>query len=183
MTDKQRFSLEQAHLIANKLAKDFEPHCERVEIAGSIRRGKAEVGDIEILYIPKLINAPPDLFGAPTMDPEDALDTYLRHLIETGVLAIRGGYGPKNKLLIHMSSGIPLDVFRTDAENWGMSLVVRTGPKDFNVRLMSRFQELGIAGHAYAGVTDRDGQPLDCPTEHDVFRHAQWDYVEPEDRR
>lgn len=183
MTDKQRFPLRQARIIANRLARDFEPHCERVAVAGSIRRGKDEVGDIEILYIPKFGEAPTDLFGDMVGRPEDMLDTYLQRMIEQGVFAKRGGFGRLNKLLVHVPSGIPLDVFATTADNWGMSLVIRTGPKEFNVRLMQRFRELGMSGHAYAGVTDRDGQPLDCPTEQDVFRHAQWDYVEPEDRR
>ena len=183
MTDKKRFPLVRARAIAQPLCEIWAPYVEQIEIAGSIRRGKAEVGDIEILYIPKLGEAPTDLFGNAVAEPEDMLDTYLQRLIEQGVYAKRGGYGPLNKLLIHVPSGIPLDVFATTADNWGMSLVIRTGPKEFNVRLMQRFRELGMSGHAYAGVTDRDGQPLDCPTEHDVFRHAQWDYVEPEDRR
>ncbi len=183
MTDKQRFPIGKARSVATALAASFEPYTERVHIAGSIRRGKQEVGDIEILYIPKLVEAPTDLFGAPTGQPEDMLETHLLRMMEMGVLAKRGGFGPKNKLLVHVPSGIPLDVFRTDAANWGMALVVRTGPKDFNVRLMSRFQELGIAGHAYAGVTYRGGKRFDCPTEEDVFKHAQWDYVEPKERR
>lgn len=44
---------EDAILIAERVKAELEPHCERIEIAGSIRRKKPEVKDIEIVAIPK----------------------------------------------------------------------------------------------------------------------------------
>ena len=74
--------------------------------------------------------------------------------------------------MVHVPSGIPIDVFSTSAQNWGMSAVVRTGPKEFNIRLMQRFRQLGMTGHAYGGVTGRDGI-IECPDEETVFRIAE----------
>ena len=45
--------LQKAKAIAEELKALLEPVCQRVEIAGSIRRQKPEVGDIELLVIPK----------------------------------------------------------------------------------------------------------------------------------
>jgi DNA polymerase/3'-5' exonuclease PolX len=45
--------LEQALEIAEKVKALLAPHCERIEIAGSIRRKKPDVKDIEIVAIPK----------------------------------------------------------------------------------------------------------------------------------
>mgnify|MGYP001591582574 CR=1 FL=1 len=59
---------------------------------------------------------------------------------------------------------------------------MRTGPKELNIRAMSRFRSLGLQGHAYGGVTGRDGEALPCPTEKVVFRLLQWPYVAPEKR-
>ena len=42
-----------AILIAEKVKAELAPHCERIEIAGSLRRKKEFVGDIEIVAIPK----------------------------------------------------------------------------------------------------------------------------------
>ncbi len=42
--------------IAEKVKAQLAPHCERIEIAGSIRRKKPDVGDIEIVAIPKPYN-------------------------------------------------------------------------------------------------------------------------------
>jgi DNA polymerase/3'-5' exonuclease PolX len=45
--------LSRAREIAKRVLVLLRPFCERAEIAGSIRRGKPEVGDIEIVVIPK----------------------------------------------------------------------------------------------------------------------------------
>ncbi len=138
-----------------------------------------EVGDIELLCIPR---ATDNLFYA------DALDLSLKAMLAEGTLAQRPNtkgavtYGPKNKLLVHVPSGIPVDVFSTDARNWGMSLVVRTGPAEFNVRMMARFKSIGFAGHAYGGVTSRNGEELDCPDEETVFRLLGWPFDSPNRR-
>ena len=63
-----------------------------------------------------------------------------------------------------------------------MAMVVRTGPADFCRVMMSRFIDLGMAGHAYGGVTGRDGQTLGCPTEERVFELLGWEWQEPQVR-
>jgi len=45
--------LEKAKAIAEQIRVLLRPACNRIEIAGSIRRRKPEVGDIELLCIPK----------------------------------------------------------------------------------------------------------------------------------
>ena len=86
--------------------------------------------------------------------------------------------GPLNKLLVHPATAIGVDIFATSARNRDMAMVVRTGPVGFNVRMMSRFRDLGVAGHAYGGVT-RGTEELQCPTEESVFELLEWGYLEP----
>ena len=170
MTTKQRFPLEVALPIAQGLAALLSPHCERIEIAGSIRRQRSDVGDMELLLIP-------------TVTFDDALEA----LIWKGVLAKRpnakGAYtfGRLNKLMVDVASGIPLDIFSTDARNWGMSLFVRTGPAEWNIKAMTQFRRLGLIGHAYGGIS-RGEEEIECPEEADVFKWLQWSYVEPKER-
>ena len=45
--------LQQAQALAEELASGLEPGCTRIEIAGSVRRGKPEPHDLEIVAIPK----------------------------------------------------------------------------------------------------------------------------------
>jgi len=90
-------------------------------------------------------------------------------------------YGPKNKLMVHLPSGMAVDIFSSTEENWGMALFVRTGPKEWNIRAMSRLRELGMQGHAYGGISRSDSE-LNCPDEETVFRYLGWSYVPPEER-
>ena len=184
-TEKQRFSLNDARQVADLWLNALSVFTERMVIAGSVRRERPDVGDIELLYIPMPTTT--NLFGEPE---GDALSDFLVGLIEAGVLEKRvsalgnTAYGPKNKMLRDAASGIPMDIFATTPENWGMSLVIRTGPADFNIRLMSRFKELGLEGHAYGGITQRDDgsgitHGFDCPDEETVFRLAQLEYLPP----
>lgn len=53
----------------------IEPGCERLEVAGSLRRQKAQVGDIEIVAVPVMQR---DLFGEVT--EQSAIDTLLSTL-------------------------------------------------------------------------------------------------------
>lgn len=46
-------NLDYAKQIAEALIEELRPYCERISIAGSIRRGKQEVKDIEIVAVPK----------------------------------------------------------------------------------------------------------------------------------
>lgn len=184
IAQKQRFPYAQALAVAEELRTYLRPACERIEIAGSLRRRMAYVGDVELLCIPKPWHA------VSALDPPwaDALVERVQGALASGRLAyrlnVKGSrvYGPRNKLLLDVASGIGVDIFSTTAENWGMALLVRTGPKEFNIRAMSRFRQLDMRGHAYGGVTDAEGLELVCPTEEEVFRLLGWGYVPPEGR-
>lgn len=53
MSEKQKWPIEQAKAMAVELLSHLYGFCERAQIAGSIRLGKPQVGDIELLYVPK----------------------------------------------------------------------------------------------------------------------------------
>lgn len=182
MSGDIRWPLAEALAVALHLKAKLAPACIWIEVAGSIRRQRPDPADIELLCIPK----PSDnLFYT------DALDEAVKALmwIRPPILAVRPGikgittYGPKNKLLIHMPSGISLDLFSTDAKNFGMALVVRTGSRDFCVKVMSRLRQLHMRGHAYGGITSSSGEEIDCPDELVVFKNLGWPYIPPEERK
>ena len=185
--EKRRWPIEVAEPVAKSLVKRLSPYCQGIEVAGSIRRRKGQVGDIELLCVSKVTSSP-DMFGAVTTN-HYALDLKLDELVADGSVlkkrpnkAGRYSYGKQNKLLVHVETGISVDVFSTDAENWGMALLVRTGSREFNSRVMQRFIELGMRGHAYGGVTDQEGSDLDCLDEEAVFRLLGWPWIPPWER-
>lgn len=49
--------LERAKGVAAEVVARLGPACERVEVAGSVRRRKAEVKDLEVVFIPRMERA------------------------------------------------------------------------------------------------------------------------------
>lgn len=178
---KTRWPLADAEAVGRDLVEILDPSCERIEIAGSIRRRRPDVGDVELLCISR-VGEMVALGSNLTLDAE--IDT----LIFNNVLAKRlnkagrTNYGQWNKLMVHVATGIPVDIFSTTEDNWGMAFVVRTGPAEMNIRMMTRFRNLGMKGHAYGGVTQDDGTEIPCRTEERVFQLLGWPHQNPEDR-
>ena len=185
MTTKTRYPLALAEVAADSLVRQLQGSCEKIAVAGSIRRRRPDVGDIELLCVPRPSGV--DLFGR-QVPGDSQLDRRCRELIAAGILDYRPNkagavtFGPQNKLLVHKPTGIPVDVFSAQELNWGMALVVRTGPADFNIWMMKRFRQLKMLGHAYEGVS-KGGKMVPCPTEERVFELLEWPWVRPEDRR
>jgi len=168
--------LEKAKAIAEKIKAVLESSCERIVIAGSIRRQKPDVGDIELLCIPKYTAG---------VDMLDAKIQTLIHLYRLGYRLNKLGrkvYGPNNKLLLHLPSVIGVDIFSTTEECWPVALVVRTGGKITNQRIATAALRMGYRFHAYGkGFTTPNGE-LVCHSEREVFEAVNLPYLAPEER-
>lgn len=188
MSDKQRWPRLAALKVAGELVAALTPCCYRIEVAGSLRRGKESVGDIELLFIPNygLRGVPGDMFAS---EMASLADEKINQLCKQGVLKERlsksgvRAWGKENKLAVHIPSGIPVDFFTTDEDRWFVALVVRTGGKDSNLTLTTSAQRLGRKLHAYGmGVEWPDGIINRCNREEDVFEFCGVPYRKPEDR-
>ena len=164
--------LEKAKVIARDLVYYLTPGVNHVVIAGSIRRQKPEVGDIELLVIPRA----------------NYLDKILDDLMMQGILAMRLNkrghrvYGAKNKLMVHVPSGIGVDIFSTDEVCWPVALVVRTGGEKSNKRIATTALRRGYRFHAYgSGFSTPEGYIV-CHSEREVFEAVDLPYREPWER-
>jgi len=161
---------------AEHLVDVLRPGCERIEIAGSLRRGKAEVSDIEIIVIPKPLL---DLFGEPGKFSQ--VDAIL------GSLPIAySKRGPKQKqFLVRDSHGdeIQVDLFvQTDPETWGVNYLIRTGDALFSKRMVTPTWQGGFMPSGFSVKNARvwcDGEPLPTPQESDVFDLWKMAFVDP----
>lgn len=188
---KHKFPRADAVAVAERLLEHLRPHCERIEVWGSILRGRAEVGDIEIGYIPRFVPAQVDLFA---MGEANAADAALDQLLEAGVirkrLNVKGQvmWGEKNKLALHLASGIPVDFFATSAECWVNYRVCRTGPAASNARIAMAAQERGWKwnpyGFGFSRAGEQTGQQITyhVTSERDVFEFVGLPYLPPEAR-
>ena len=151
------------HATALTLAEDaltaLTPHCERILIAGSIRRLKPEVKDVELLVIPK--HVPAGLFGdALEVDPDfcAAVNQWPKVKGEP-----TGRYTQRV-----LPGGMKLDLFIANPENWGYQLCLRTGSAGFNRKKM--LPALKRRGYVLdEGYIWRDGQVVLTPEETDVW--------------
>lgn len=153
--------LELARNLANQVVAKLNPYCRRIEIAGSIRRNKTMVRDIDLVLIPS--------------DPWN-----LQHeIVGLGVLDKNGS---KLKRL-QLPQGAFVDMYLCDESTWATVLLIRTGSKEHNVYLCSLAKDKGMVLHAdgrgLAKVTPLREEPIHCTTEQEIFSTLGLPYKEP----
>ncbi len=192
MSDKPKFPFAQAHAVAERIVLALSPACRQIQIAGSLRRHEKTVGDIELVYVPKMEEgrAPGEL--VPSLI--DLSIDQIQDLEAAGVLERRQNvngvdtFGPRNKLMRHCQSGIPVDLFATDDRSWWNYFTCRTGPAAFNIRVAQRARELGWKWHPYdcgfsrervAGVVEW----FVIRSEEQFFEFLGWPFQQPSERK
>lgn len=190
-----RIPLAEAQAVAEQFIRRIRDVCVRVEVAGSIRRQRPDVGDIEIVAIAHIEPPFPDMFGAPVLGSDvDRLHERLNSMLLTDEVRKREpvAWGPKHKRLIY--AGCPVDLFVTTEAQWGVILAIRTGPADFSHALVSPPHvrlpsgQPGLLPEMYRVregwlIYRVSGERIPTPTEEDVFAALGIPYVAPEDRR
>src|SRR5271170_871003 len=100
MEARRMFPAEVARAVARKIVEELRPVCDRIEIAGSLRRGNPAVHDIDLVLVP---NTPAEEFSLGGSTP---LEELLELLVERGSLAsVRGK--DKVRCFIATKTGIP----------------------------------------------------------------------------
>ena len=193
MSDKPKFPRADALRVAKELCDALEGTVEKLIIAGSLRRRKQFVGDVEVLFVPRLVEKKKEqagLFGDfEQVEYESLAERKIEALLASGVIVKRPSkigvftWGKDNKLAVHAKSGIPVDFFATSLEKWFVSLVIRTGSAETNLKLTTGANKLGGTLHAYGtGVTHSDGTHTKATSEQHVFDLCGVPYAEPKDR-
>jgi DNA polymerase/3'-5' exonuclease PolX len=158
--------------IAEAVRSALSPQCERIEIAGSVRREKAEVKDIEIVALPLDKG---DLFGRPLRDPEGIWGACDR-LCKAGHLTIdheRLRQGPiYRRYKFRGRDPVVVEIFLAEPGNWGNILAFRTGSAGWNRVLFTRRSNGGCCPNGLrqrGGYLWHRGKLLQCPTEEEFF--------------
>ena len=161
--------LSKALQIANAVKAQLDPHCHRCEIAGSIRRKKPEVKDIEIVAIPK-----PYSTGLFQDGLAEAVNQWqkVKGEMEYGVCRYTQRILPE---------GIKLDLFFAEPGNWGLIFALRTGSADYSHKVLATtWTSKGY--HSVNGYLTHRGKVYEVREEIDLFKRLGIDYVEPEFR-
>ncbi len=155
--------LEDGQKIAAEVIKQLSPYCQKIEVAGSIRRGKPFPHDIDIVLI-----------------PSDAWN------LEGAVLALARPRQPKMsgaKLKRFDYDGAQVDLYYATAETWATLLLIRTGSKENNIRLCSLAKQKGWHLSASGeGLFDDTGRRVAGDTEESIYKALNLPYQEPLER-
>ena len=159
-----RFLLSFAQRVADELTEYLSTveGVEKVTSAGSLRRGKETVGDLDLL-----VTGP----GA-----AGALDTFVAHPKVHEVL----GKGPNKASVKYSLEGVQVDVRALPAENYGAALQYFTGSKDHNVALRSRAQRMGMTLNEYGLARVEGGERMASATEEEIYAALGLDWIPPE---
>lgn len=172
--------LNKAHDIAESLLADVTHACVRSEIAGSIRRKKADVKDIELVVRVK--------------DWDGLFEALQKHgeFIKPGVPNIIP-WNPKRDakyLRMLLNEDIKLDLFIATPENWGALYMMRTGSAigpdgDFGFvpAMFAAWKRKSGGGKMVSCLpTTPEGLSISVPEEEDFFKLCGVKWVEPENR-
>lgn len=175
--------LARAEQIARTLADELSPHCARVEIAGSIRRGRPEVKDIELVAVPRMQSekTTEGLFAE-----EVQVNLLYRWAKRSRINWIKPGTSqivpwqpkPDGKYWrALLPTGIKLDLFIADPANFGLIFAIRTGSAEFTTALVTHANRVGLP--SVDGYLTRDGGRVETPEERDVFELLGLEWIDP----
>lgn len=156
--------------IAEQIAQRLRPLTERLEIAGSLRRGRLWVHDIDLVAIRREV----ELF---------ADDPFLAEVERTA----RGGSLGTAPKIWHWTVTVggvvvPVDLYWATPETWTTLFFMRTGSAGHNVKVAMRARGLGMQWKADGTGFVLNGAPVPTDSEAAIFRTLGWPYLPPEAR-
>jgi len=158
---KKRKLLATAYPLAESLCKQLAKEAVKVDVAGSLRRMKETVGDVDILAI---ATNPQSVSNVFIQMPEVA------KVLESG----------ESKPSVLLQGGIQVDLRIVEEKSYGSALMYFTGSKDHNIALRKLAIERGLKLSEY-GLFRKESQ-VAGRTEEEVYGKLGLDYIPPEIR-
>lgn len=161
----ERMTIDAAFSLANELIAYMKKNSNVLKIgyAGSLRRMKESIGDIDILVLAK--------------NPKNVTDYFTRFPGASRVLA-KGD----TKASISLKSGNDADIRIVEPESYGSALLYFTGSKDHNIELRKRAISMGYKLSEYGLFENKTGKMTAGKTEEDVYRKLKLSFIPPEIR-
>jgi|ERR1043166_220805 DNA polymerase (family 10) len=135
---------------------------EKITPAGSLRRGKETIGDLDLLA-----TGP----GAP-----DALEKLVSHRKAHELL----GKGPNKASIKFGYEGLQVDLRALPPESYGAALQYFTGSKDHSIPLRQRALKMGFTLNEYGLSRVDGGERVAGATEHEIYAKLALAWIPPE---
>jgi DNA polymerase (family 10) len=166
--NSSRFRIDQAREQAERISaliREF-PGIEEITPAGSLRRGRETVGDLDLLVT------------GPACEP-NVVAAAVEHVATLPLidkLLARG----QNKVSFTLRNNLQVDVRLLPRASYGAALQYFTGSKMHNVVLRQRAIKRGLTLNEYALVRVEDNTIVAAATEELIYRALDLDYIPPE---
>ena len=164
-----RFLLDAAEREAEKIVEHLQgqPGIDKITPAGSLRRGRETVGDLDILVTGK---------GCCSEGDRQKL---IEHIIKLpGLMEViaRGD----NKVSFRLRGGMQVDVRLLPPESFGAAMQYFTGSKTHNVALRQRALKMGYTLSEYSLANVDTEKAVAGKTEEEIYARLKLDYIPPE---
>jgi DNA polymerase/3'-5' exonuclease PolX len=154
-------SLDKAKKVAIDVGNKLLPYCDRLNIAGSIRRGKQEVHDIEIVCQPKRVKiGNVDLFGEDTRQ-EVVSSEFVSEVKKLGKVIKGKPDGRMMQIELDNPFGatkIMLDLFIPQPYDYYRQFAIRTGSADYSAKVIAT----GWNKKGWVGTSDGLRLEIEC---------------------
>src|SRR5882724_9970566 len=164
-----RFLLDAAEREAQKIIdhlRDY-PGIEKITPAGSLRRGRDTVGDLDILVT-----------GSACCD-DDARQKLIEHIIKLPALMEIIARG-ENKVSFRLRGSMQVDVRLLPPESFGAAMQYFTGSKAHNVALRQRALKMGYTLNEYSLADLETEKPVAGKNEEEIYAKLKLDFIPPE---
>lgn len=158
---KQRISLARGQEIGERVIDALMPYCSMACVAGSIRRRKPIVGDVDIVAVP-------------LPDENEQLLAAFRSL---------GVCEGKGKVVLSATiEGVQVDLWLVPAASWGAAILFATGSAQENIRLRAVAKRSGWKLSQYDLSDVATGQIIASETEESIYEELGLSFLRPEQR-
>jgi DNA polymerase (family 10) len=166
-----RFRLDAAEAAAAAIVAHIEKYPKAVAAvtpAGSLRRGKETVGDLDLL-----------LTLADNYTSQKNIDDLAEHILRYPRIDQVLAHG-ENKVSITLDNGLQVDVRLLDKNSFGAALLYFTGSREHNVTLRGRANNMGYTLNEYALATLKGEKRVAGRTEEEIYSKLKLDFIPPE---
>ncbi len=160
---KERQPLGKVLPIANDILEHLKKKApvDRIDLAGSLRRWKDTIKDIDIL--------------ATSDNPKEVMKVFV-HLPHVKDVLMQGT--TKSTVIIHEDLQVDLRV--VEKESYGAAMAYFTGSKEHNIRLREMAMKKGLKINEYGIFREKDNKKVGGEKEEDVYRTLGLPYIPPE---
>lgn len=163
-----RFRIDQATDFADRISaliREF-PGIDTITPAGSLRRGREAVGDLDLLVT------------GPACEP-DVVAAAVEHVAALPLIDKLLAKG-QNKVSFTLRNQLQVDVRLPPRASYGAALQYFTGSKHHNVALRQRAIKRGLTLSEYALLRLEDNSVIAAATEADIYNALDMDWIPPE---